>query len=154
MESNESPFEDERSMQAFAEALQLIPSSERAAYDEAMATVPQLVAQESPAARFLQFTHGDPWAAAKRLALYWERRKILFGDRAFRSLTQCGNGALSRDDIEVLKSGFGSLLPPNERGQHIVVFDRDKLAQDFDNVDSDPISWCRTRIFFYLFSLL
>jgi hypothetical protein len=108
-------------------ALHLISTDEKAVFLEAKALVPQLVENESHPLQVLQFEKYDAVAAAYRLVRYWARRKALFGDRAFLPLTQTGNGALTKDDIKVLNTGWIALLPNDEEGRPVICFDRSRL---------------------------
>lgn len=133
------------------EAIFVLPQSQRAAYDEAVQTSPQLVANESSPWQFLRQSGGDPWAAAHKITLYWERRKELFGERAFLPMTQTGNGALNRQDLEVLRTGFVCLLPPDDCGRPVICFDRSRLENDFHDVHA--IEMDRLRVAHYIFFL-
>lgn len=57
--------------------------------------------------------------AAERLVKYWDFRKAVFGDKAFLPITLKG-GILSEKDMENLKLGHISLLPPDQYGRTVM----------------------------------
>lgn len=78
-----SPSEQElanlvREMRA---AFNLMEKSAKQEYEQARDVVPSIVASETPFLPFLRTDRFEPQAAAKRLALYWKKRKKYFGDR-------------------------------------------------------------------------
>lgn len=101
-------------------ALHLLPPQDKADFLHAQRLVPERIARESPPLRFLRFEKLDFWAAARRLAKYWERRHQLFGDRWLLPMNQTGEGTLTRDDINVLRSGFYTLLPNDADGRPVL----------------------------------
>lgn len=133
----------------FQEALDMIPPQEKEAYLEAVRRVPHLVETESDATRFLRFEKDNPWAAAHRLVTYWERRKSIFGERAFLPMHSTGNGALNEKDIRMLNTGILAPLPKDTAGRSVVFINRSLL---------EPDMWCdcdtKVRIFFYIMSVL
>ena len=106
--------------QQLDESLELIPEHEKAAYLHAIRTVPHLVELESNPEVQLEFAGRDPWKAAMRLAKYWRTRVEIFQDRAYLPLTLTGHGAMSKEDVEILNSGFFMELPPNKDGHTVV----------------------------------
>jgi hypothetical protein len=106
------------------DALALLPDYERAAWVEAVKVAPDLVHLESNPSVFLQCERRDPWAAAKRIATYWTKRKSIFADRAFLPLNLSGRGALSDDDIMAFKSCYMVQLPDSATGQSVICFNR------------------------------
>jgi hypothetical protein len=129
------------------EALELIPDKE--AYLEAQRRVPFLVATESPPLRFLRREDFDPSAAAKRLVLYWKKRKDIFGKRAFLPLDLSGNGALGAEDIIVVNTKFIALLPPDQDNRPCFYYDRLPM-KDGSLYSSES----RNRAIFYWFQVL
>ena len=103
--------------------------NDKSAYDEAMNRCPQLVETESDPFHFWKFCNSDIWSAGKKLCKYWQFRKKVFGpDKAFLPLDLTGHGAMDRDDIKLLQSGWMSLLPPwKSKTQPVVFADRRKL---------------------------
>jgi len=130
------------------EALQLIPDQEKAAYLEAVEKVPQLVQLESDPLRFLRREDYNAWAASRRLVTYWETRKTIFGDKAFLPMSQTEEGALSKEDLDVLNTGALVLLPNDNKGRSVIFFDRSKLRPDMYRA-TEP----RLRCAFYLLSI-
>jgi hypothetical protein len=140
-------------MQAFFEleqALELVPDEEKAAYTEAMHRVPDLVDSESDPFRFLWYEKYNISAAARRLVLYWEYRKELFGGRAFLPMTQLEKGALSEDDVAVLQTGYIALLPDDTDGCAVVCYDGSRLDPNVE----DPDGMKRLRCLFYTMSVV
>jgi hypothetical protein len=140
-------------IQAFFEleqALELIPDEEKAAYTEAMHRVPDLVDSESDPFRFLWYEKYNISAAARRLVLYWEFRKELFGERAFLPMTQLENGALSEDDVAVLQTGYLALLPDDTDGCAVVCYDGSRLDPNVEDLDGMK----RRRCLFYTLSVV
>jgi hypothetical protein len=130
------------------EALECIPSQERKSYIEAFERVPSLVETESNPIAFLRCEKFNATAAAHRLIKYWDARCEIFGDRAFLPMVQTGTGALSRDDMVVLKTGSVVILPNHESGQVVMYLDRSKLLdQSKRSLDS------RLRCIFYVLSV-
>lgn len=83
-------------------------------YFEAMATVPELVSKETPVLDFLRREGFHPWNAAERLARYWTLRKRYFEDRWLRPMDQTGHGALTPDQVQILRCGFYLCVTPRE----------------------------------------
>jgi len=129
----------------FQDALNIIPDKEKVAYLEALKRCPNLVAQESSPTRFLHFDNWNPWSAARRHVDYWGQRHDVFQERAFLPMIQTGEGALTKEDVKLLDSGFGMLLPPDQHGRVVVCHDRARLTSaEF----LDPAK--RLRCLFYL----
>ena len=101
--------------------------------------------------KFLHDEKFDVWAAAKRLAQYWETRRQVFGpDLAFKPMHQTGNGALTKAELEVLSSGFVSLLPKDKRGRSVLCFIPSRLASDKSAENLE----IRRRCTFYIYSII
>jgi hypothetical protein len=112
----------ERARAHFNEAMASIPPNDRASYTKAMERAPRLVEIESNPDHYLDHAGLDPWKAAARVAAYWETRVEFFGDRAFLPLTISGDGAMSHDDVELLRSGFFMVLPKDRQGRPVVSY--------------------------------
>ena len=114
-------------MSLLLKALRLIPEDIRKDYDEAIRVVPHLVRTESKVADFLQVEDFNLERAAHRMATYWKARKYLFGeDRWLKPLNQTGRGALSPEDVTLLRTGYYVLLPRAQHGVQII-FDETRL---------------------------
>jgi hypothetical protein len=131
------------------QALEGFPSQERKSYTEAIERVPSLVATESNPIVFLRCEKFNAMAAAQRLIKYWDVRCEIFGDRAFLPMVQTGTGALSRDDMVILKTGSVAVLSNHESGQVVMHLDRSKLL-DQSKRSSDS----RLRCMFYVLSVV
>lgn len=102
----------------------------RKEYDTAVKTVPDLVRNESSATNFLVVEGNNPQRAAARMAKYWKSRKQVFGDdRWLLPMTQTGHGALSKTDIDILRSGYLVILT-RPCGGIIALFDESKLSRE------------------------
>jgi hypothetical protein len=123
------------------EALATIEDYEKEDYLKALEVAPRLVLLESDPTRFLRFTNFNTAAAARRLVLYWKRRREVFGYRAFLPLTLTGNGALSNEDIESFKTGSAVFLPNDADGRTVVCVDHSRRLYH-------PLD-VRLRSFFY-----
>jgi hypothetical protein len=142
----ESTSTQETGLRQLQEAIDMMEESPKAAYLEALRECPHLVVHEIPALWFLQYDHYDAWAAARRLTLYWERRKAIFGNRAFLPMSQTGGGTLDTADLESLWTGYLALLPEDDRGRAVLCYDASRLTRDSRE--------SRLRCLFYMVSVL
>jgi hypothetical protein len=145
----EGPLLRRKGLDEIKEALECIASQERKSYIEAIERVPYLVATESNPTSFLRCEKFNATAAAERLLKYWDVRCEIFGDRAFLPMVQTGAGALSRDDMVVLKTGSVVILPNHESGRVIMYIDRSKLL-DFSKRSLESMLRCM----FYVLSVV
>jgi hypothetical protein len=145
----EGPLLRRKGLEEIKEALKCIPSQERKSYIKAIQRVPSLVATESNPTFFLRCEKFNASAAAQRLIKYWDFRCEIFGDRAFLPMVQTGTGALSRDDMVVLKTGSVVILSNHESGQVVIYLDRSKLL-DFSKHSLES----RMRCMFYVLSVV
>lgn len=132
------------------EALDLIPGENKSAYLEARERVPHLVELESDPRRYLRNDGMDPWAAAKHLVSYWEKRKEIFGENAFLPMTLDGKGALSMKCIELIKCGFFAILPNDKKGRVVMMQNRFYLNEHLVSHGAQE----RIRCGFYVFSVM
>ena len=124
-------------------ALTLLPLQQQAAYREALLRCPSIVETESDPMQFLWHADFNVLNAAERLVTYWEKRKELFGERAFLSvLDLSGNCALTPDDVKLILTG-SYLLTADDT----VVIDRSLEAENVTTYSRE--SQIR-RIFFFL----
>lgn len=131
----------------FYRALEELPNEEKEGYLEALDRAPLLVEQESNIHWFLRAEESQAWAAAERLVNYWELRRWLFGERAWLPLTATGDGALSPTDVELLETGFCTLLPMEDLyGRGILCFQVPK-----EKLKADRLAMA--RVTFYVLSL-
>eukprot|EP00977_Amphora_coffeiformis_P006704 scaffold1466_cov159-Amphora_coffeaeformis.AAC.6 len=114
----------------------------RREYDEAVLMAPDLVANETKLIDFLRTEDMNVWKAAARFCLYWKYRRQIFGvDRWLRKMTQTGHGALSSDDVAMLRTGYTALVV-QPCGSTLAVIDLSRLSVFANDAN--------TRIIFYL----
>ena len=126
---------EEACLEQMAVAVSRIPDHEKQEYLRAVDVCLDLVRIESVSLRFLIRTNFEVDAAARRLVLYWHYRSRLFGDRAYLPLTMSGDGALTADDVDMLRTGSVMLLPSDNTGRPIVYF-QSSLYRNMDLVAS------------------
>ena len=131
------------------EALEHIPEESKSAYLEAMRLAPNVVEQESPLMHYLNRDDYNLHSAALRLVNYWRLRKDVFGERAFLPMVQSGRGALTRDDVVVLRSGAIAVLPKDNAGRTVVLEDRSRMV-----ANSDVAKQSMLRSIFYVLTVL
>ena len=143
-------FSNSEALARLEEVVRLLPDGEeRAAYMEALSCAPDLVKEESDPFWFLRAANFDAWDAAKRLTTYWYYRKRWFGERAHLPMNPSGNGALTIEDVEVLRQGAAQLLPCDKDGRPVVFW---RLLPS-ESEENAPESISRLRISFYLMTL-
>lgn len=121
LDGDQSVAVDRESARAqFHEAMASISDEDKAAYAKAVRQAPNLVEAESNPDLYLEYDSYDPWKAALRVANYWKTRVEIFGDRAFLPLTITGDGAMSSEDVKVLRTGFFMVLPNEKQGRTVV----------------------------------
>jgi hypothetical protein len=149
-QSSGKPFKEtegmrERALAELEDALELIPGTSKAALMEARQRMPDTVNKEADPIRFLRFENYNTWAAAQRLAAYWNTRKNVFGERAFLPMNQTGEGTLNSDDIALLNTGFVAFLPPDTNGCAVVCVNTSRRKNHSDDT--------RARVAFYTASV-
>ncbi|GKY90619.1 hypothetical protein MPSEU_000035400 [Mayamaea pseudoterrestris] len=142
----ETPSIIKRGLEEMEAAIDLLPDDDKAVLLQARLEIPELVEKETPLIRFLRVERYNAWAAAKRLALYWKERKNVFGESAFLPLNQTGEGALSRDDVAFINSGFFALLGLDLQGRSVIYHDSSRRTSHL----RDP----RLRALFYFWTML
>uniref|UniRef100_A0A7S3KXL0 Uncharacterized protein n=2 Tax=Amphora coffeiformis TaxID=265554 RepID=A0A7S3KXL0_9STRA len=95
---------------------------------EAREIVPELVARETPLLDFWRTELNDPLKAAIRLAKYWKARKVCFVERWLLPLNQTGAGALTMEDVELLRTGSRALIKRPGEG-FLVIIDDSRLPR-------------------------
>lgn len=110
-------------------------------YRQAMEVVPDTVRRETAVRDFVRTDAGNVRRAMLRLALYWKYRKEAFGtERWLLPMTQTGAGALSLDDLQILRTGF--LVPLWRGGKHgqgpVMLLDMSRLP----SFDEDVCTRC------------
>jgi hypothetical protein len=134
-----------RALEQLHDSLAQLPPQQQTAYREALSRCSQLVETESDPMQFLVFADFDVWTAATRLITYWEKRKEIFGERAFLPvLDLSGNGALAAEDLRLVSTGSFQLT-----AEDTVVVDR---SLEPDGVDFSSDSQIRRN--FFLLQLL
>eukprot|EP00977_Amphora_coffeiformis_P014428 scaffold4042_cov165-Amphora_coffeaeformis.AAC.8 len=80
-------------------------------YCEALSLNPLRVHVETPSLDFLRTEDFDVVKAARRLALYWKLRKLIFGaDRWMRPMDQSGSGTLTAEQVAFFRTGYLQVL--------------------------------------------
>jgi hypothetical protein len=137
------------SRKQFYDIVERFSETEKAAYVEAAAKCPDLIQAESNPDHYLESANFDAFSAARRVLEYWALRRSWFGpDRAFLPMDITGDGAMSKEDIEVLHTGFMMLLPEDNFGRGVVFHDRARLTSP-EVMDVDK----RKRGIFYVLSV-
>ena len=133
-------------LERFEEELLLVSANEKEAYLEAIQFADATVlAKEADPRLFLMREANDVKAAAQRLLNYWTYRKDVFGDRAFRSvLNFSGNGAMTEEDLSLIRTGCGVMLPDDQAGRKVLCYDDDRYPPDLIQVGPQ-----RLRCLFY-----
>ena len=123
----------------------MIPVEEKRDYLEALRVAPNLIKQESDPVKFLRAEDLNPWTSAMSFVKYWRYRKHLFQNRWLLPLNHSGAGALDKDDIKLLSTGWMAFASPKDsnRGRFLLV---DHGKSDNHNHQS------RRRVAFYLCS--
>ena len=104
-------------------------------YIFAIETEPELVKAETPFINFLKIDNFNTTKACHRLAMYWKRRREIFGeDRWLLPMIQTGSGALSASAIEVLRSGC--FMPVPNCPVPFVVTDLSRLDRSMGHADA------------------
>lgn len=104
------------------EAMRELSDDVKREYLQALDLVPHLVKIETPKSKFLRTENNNPWAAARRLCLYWKYRKeIMSADRWLRPMNQTGRGALGTPEVTLLRRGIYHYTCTDETGPVVVV---------------------------------
>jgi len=139
-------------------AIDAIPINSKVELMTALQVAPRLVAHESDPMRFLLFHDCDAQRAAEGLAYYWKTRHEWFGDRAYLPITKfasggsaanggvSNDGALTTEDISLLRSGFVVIVGTDRQGSPVLIMDSSRR-----NTTSTT---ARFRATFYVFQLL
>jgi len=115
-------------------AIDLIPMIDKIDFLAALQVAPDLVSRESDYFRFMRHADFDAKAAADKLVSYWKYRRSLFEDRTFRPMDMTGNGALTLEEIEVIKSGFIAYAPKDSEGCPVVILNPSRRNTDTADV--------------------
>ena len=117
-----SAAHEARLREGFDEVIKSMPEEKKSAYMEAVEKAPCLFEAECKPLHFIQATNYDLWEAGYRMTEYWSKRKELFGDRAFRKMSQVGDGTLSSNDLVTLHAGFPVFIPDTNGGKGPIIF--------------------------------
>ena len=121
---------------AFQSAIEALPDELKASYLAALERCPILVQTESAPQLFLAASHFNVPVAAARLSQWWKIRSNLFDQNTYRPMIASSSaGALSKDDLEVLESGFFVQLPVDNHGRIVLFYNREQLSNDFDDLE-------------------
>ena len=128
-------------------AHEMLPVESKKDYLEALRLAPALMKAESDPIKFLRVEDYNPWTSAKRLVMYWQYRKSLFGTRYLLPMKDdTGAGALNQNDIALLQSGWVSYVIPRESqdGRFALINQERDVGYSLE---------CRLRVSFYLYSV-
>ena len=151
---NDEPSNEETAAQDVKDAISRLPANRREAYDQAVAYNPKIADLESPPRRFLLATDNDYWAAACRIADYWNKRRELFGpDRFYRPMKICPeqeeDSCLNSVTREALRSGaYMALLLPDKFGRPVFFLDMERFTEACKEPET------RVMVVFYLLQVL
>jgi hypothetical protein len=128
------------------EALQLMPAESKKDYLEAVRKDAKLVQRESDPVKFLRCEDFNPWAASRRFVRYWQSRRRLFGNRWLLPLVAEPGGALEDKDLELLHSGFMTVVSGGSSSlARVLLIDRSKLIPNSEGIS-------KHRMVFFLLS--
>jgi hypothetical protein len=111
------------------EIIQAMKGRDKEPYTKAKEQYPRLIQKESNPKEFLFREQSNANAAAWRLVWYWKNRSDLFGQRAYHSMTQTGEGALNRGDLDLLSDGVFLVLPNDASGNSVFCMDCSKIGR-------------------------
>jgi hypothetical protein len=118
-------------------------------YKKALVAAPHLVASETPESTFVRYAGDRDHAFATELMeSYWIMRGSLFGDRAFLTMSQTGEGTLTQGDCKLLSEGFIVLLQSDTAQRPVICIDPSKMP----SYDSQTASL--QRVIFYMGTVL
>lgn len=171
-----TPQIEAKGLEELESAIALLPTEEKECLLRARRECPDLVQKESQANQFLLVCQFNAWSAARRLAHYWyvplrstgsvkccliqllltafaqlfvltrNERCDVFKERAFLPLNQTGEGALSREDVAVLRMGFYAFMRPDAHGRSVLLYDSSRRGES--------TQLARLRIAFYMASIV
>lgn len=142
--------ENEDIVRAVHNAALLLPDEEKADYVAAYNSVRALVLLESSPVRYYELENGNAEAAAERLTSFWRFRKRLFGDRAHLPMDLTGEGAMGKDEIELLKTGYLQLLPKDRHGRNVLFYHN---SMEHPLLQGPGANLSKTRCNFYILAL-
>ena len=139
------------SLQHCYEALELIDPAKKERWEQARERCsPRVLEHECCPCYFLAVSQSNPWDAAQHLCRYWDERVNLFEERAFQALTSGYGGedptGLSKEDVEILETGFVQLLPSDAEGRSIYYGEHSRLLPHMY-----PNTKGRLRVTWYVF---
>ena len=117
----------EIALKGMEDAINDFPGSGKSSYLKALQQAPHLVEKESNPVHFLLREDLNVWNAAERRVKYWEWREKLFKERAFLPLDLSGEGALDDKAVALSKVGATAILPSDNMGRPVVLFDRSRM---------------------------
>lgn len=107
-----------------------VPRVKKAAYAEAVHRCPEIMLDECNPVAFLKREKYNTLAAAQRIVNYWTARLQIFGERAFMPMNISSKGALGHEEVEVIRTGFIAVLPPDKMGHPVLLIDLSKVGKD------------------------
>jgi hypothetical protein len=113
------------------QAMLQLPATLTMAYLEATIRAPDLVRQESDPILFVRNARGNLHEAAIMMAIYWQKRRALFGpERAWLHMhrTDGTSGVLTSQDVAALNQSCLCPLPSDAHGHQVYYVDVAKIA--------------------------
>ena len=105
-----------------------------------------MVRDEASPIRFLRACHGDPWQAAARLCQNFTFRRQTYGEEDWLKPLRLHDGALTPQDVAVLRAGVVALLTPPPDAKDL----RQVIVVNFTRALGLSYHEHNGRIFFYL----
>ena len=126
--------------------MNLIPMEGKAEYITATQVSPHLFQEEVSPVAFLRSENFNPWAAARKMTMYWKARKQALGEQWLLPLAQSGYGALTNVDVQLLATGYCVI---HER---MAVIDWSRLTDFAGNsfYTDEELERARMRVMLYL----
>jgi len=130
-------------VQSLERAMRHLTTHERKAFQDALQSAPpQIWENECNPELFLRVEKCDIQKAGERMAQYWQLRSQTFGQKQYDLLTQTGENALGRKELQALTTGFLTLLPTDANGQSILFVDLSRLSDNLVNLSLDTLRDC------------
>ena len=116
--------------QGVKEAMDALPLHQTEAYKDAVERNEPIVKLETPVERFLLASEFNYWQAAEKLALYWTKRREIFGkERYHLPLRIDGSGAMSPEGTACFVDGLACIMPRDKFHRGVFLADAENLNE-------------------------